>query len=265
MIKWNLNEEIIIFTDSLKKDRPYISEEPRNHESLFLITDGALLYEKNGTKQVVQKGHIGYIQRGSKDKSGPFNCDEVSYIAINFNFSDEDLSPTLPFKTDCSSGVFYYYRKLFNRAFDTFYAKTPASKVICKGIIFEIIGYLYNEMVISDNKQKKLSKIQKSVDFMMQNYGDSEIRISELSKICEMSEKNFRRIFFDVYNKTPFAFLQEFRINAAEILLANSNKNISEIAVQCGFSDVYSFSHCFKKHRGMAPNAYKMMGVNSGV
>ena len=47
------------------------------------------------------------------------------------------------------------------------------------------------------------------------------------------------------------------KINKAEILLLYTSKNISDIALQCGFCDIYSFSHCFKKHTGMSPREYR--------
>lgn len=110
---------------------------------------------------------------------------------------------------------------------------------------------------MKDSDIKKAKRIEKAVEYMKNHYDDPSFKISSLANIADMSEKHFRRIFFDVYNRTPFAYLQEFRISQAEILLQNTSKSISDIEIQCGFSDVYSFSHCFKKHIGISPNKYK--------
>ena len=96
------------------------------------------------------------------------------------------------------------------------------------------------------------------MEYLKKNYGDPDFKISNLAAVVNMSEKHFRRIFLDVYKKTPYLFSQEFRINKAEILLLNTAKSISDIALQCGFSDVYSFSHSFKKHNGMSPSEYRI-------
>ena len=92
---------------------------------------------------------------------------------------------------------------------------------------------------------------------MKSNAGNTELQIFELSSISQMSEKNFRRIFKALYGQTPYAFLQKYRIEKAEILLIHTDKSISEIALSCGFSDVYSFSHCFKRHFGISPQGYR--------
>ena len=102
-----------------------------------------------------------------------------------------------------------------------------------------------------------MKRIEKAIDCIEKNFGNPVFKISNLAAVMNMSEKHFRRIFLDVYNKTPYLFLQEFRINKAEILLLNTTKNISDIALQCGFSDVYSFSHSFKKHNGISPSEYR--------
>ena len=74
-----------------------------------------------------------------------------------------------------------------------------------------------------------------------------------------MSEKHFRRVFYDVYKKKPHEFLKDIRLNNAEQLLLNTSKSVSDIAIRCGFSDVYSFSHCFKRNFGISPKAYRKM------
>ena len=257
VFNYQLPDNTVIFTDTLRKNAPYISEKPRDHESLFIVTNGTLLYEKGSHKEWVKEGQIGYIARGSVDKSSAYLCDEVSYIAVNFCFDKENTVPTLPFETLCSQGNAYNYESLFTQALSHFLSKTPGHMAICNGLVAQVIGFLYNEYRIPNTDGQKLQKIEQPVDFLKKHYTDSDFKIGHLAKIANMSEKHFRRIFFDVYKKTPYAFLQEFRINKAEILLLNTSKSISDIAIQCGFSDVYSFSHSFKKHNGISPSEYR--------
>ena len=261
LFNYQLSDDTVIFTDTLKKDSPYISKKPRNHESLFFVTKGELLYEKPEKTEVVREGQVGYIARGSIDKSGTFSCDEVSYIAVNFCFDRKNATPkkTLPFETVCSEGITYNYEKQFKQALNCFLSKAPGNIAICNGIMLQIIGQLYNEHKIEDADFLKMKKIEKAIDCIKKNYCNPYFKISDLATVMNMSEKHFRRIFLDVYKKTPYLFLQEFRINKAEILLLNTKKSISDIALQCGFSDVYSFSHSFKKHNEVSPTEYRNM------
>ncbi|HJA92142.1 MAG TPA: AraC family transcriptional regulator [Candidatus Eisenbergiella merdipullorum] len=259
-LNYQLADDTVIFTDTLKKDSPYHSVFPRNHESLFFVTNGTLLYKKKDKKEVIREGQTGYIERGAIDKSSAYLCDEVSYIAVNFCFDKKSAAPqkTLPFDTLCSQGDAYGYQKLFSEALNHFLSKTPGYLAICNGIVLQIIGFLYNEFKIDDTGFKKIQKLDNAIEYLRNHYDNTDFRISNLADIVNMSEKNFRRIFFDIYRKTPYTFLQEFRINKAEILLLNTSKTISDIALQCGFSDVFSFSHCFKKHIGISPSKFRV-------
>ena len=121
----------------------------------------------------------------------------------------------------------------------------------------QIIGCLYNEHNTDVVKSAKMQRIESGIQYLNRHYNSPELKISDLADKVYMSEKHFRRIFFDIYNQTPYVYLQKIRINKAEILLINTSKNISDIALQCGFCDVYSFSHCFKKHTGISPTKYR--------
>lgn len=252
-----LDKTTVVFTDSLTPGAPYIAENARDHESLFFVTNGNLLYEKGNDKMIVRKGQIGYISRGSIDKSSAYHCEKVSYIAINFGFSKDQRIPSLPFQTVSSEGTSYNYGKLFAEALNQFLIKTPGYLTICNGIAAQIIGYLYNEYNAAPSELHKGKQIQASMEYLKDNYNNPNLKIVQLSEAAHMSEKNFRRIFSDLYQKTPYKFLQEFRINQAEILIMNTSKSITEISQECGFSDIYSFSHCFKKHTGVSPHHYK--------
>ena len=254
---YHLGDDTIVFYGTLTESTPFISHEPRYHENIFFVTDGTLLYERGEEKISIKKGEVGYISRGSRDKSSAYQCDSVSYIAVSFRFDTQNRTPTLPFGTVCSTGLAYDYEALFTEALEHFSYRLPGYKAICNGITLQIIGYLYNEFSLTGSKHRSIVRLRDALEHMKNNYSDPELSIAQLAQIANMGEKQFRRVFFDVYQKTPYAFLQDFRIEKARILLLNVQAPIGEIALQCGFADVYSFSHCFKRHTGMSPTEYK--------
>lgn len=99
--------------------------------------------------------------------------------------------------------------------------------------------------------------LEPALEYLNRNYHSPELKISELARLSNISEKHFRRLFFELYDKTPHKYLRDFRLSKARVLLMDSSRQISDIAIECGFSDVYSFSHCFKGCYGMSPRAYK--------
>lgn len=263
IFNYQLSDDTIVFADTLKKGFPYIARTPRKHESIFFVTNGTLLYENGDVKEVIETGQVGYIARGESDKSSAYLCDEVSYITVSFSFDEVSRSParTLPFKNLCSQGFVYNYEQLFKDALNHYTLKAPGYITICNGCILQILGCLYNEYSADVVKYAKIQRIEAGIQHLNKHYSCPDLRISDLADKAYMSEKHFRRCFFEIYNQTPYAYLQRLRINKAEILLLHTSKSISEIANQCGFCDIYSFSHCFKKHMGASPTEYRGLYV----
>ena len=54
-------DDAVFFYDTLTYDKPYISSKPRNHDSFTFVTDGTLLYEKQGKTVQIKKGQVAYI------------------------------------------------------------------------------------------------------------------------------------------------------------------------------------------------------------
>ncbi len=261
----NLIKDAFFFHDSLKNGRPYVADMPRNHESLFFVTKGNLLYEKGSEKTVVSEGQVGYIAKGSCDVSGAYQCDEVFYIAVNFAFGEAKAGGgNLPFETLSSDGrLFHPYQKLFEQAAQEYGAQNHGSRCLVSGLLLEILGYLYREYRRADTQ--KYPGMERAVDYLKAHCEDSGFQIRTLSGLLDMSEKNFRRIFKEIYDQTPYEFLQDYRISKAEMLLLNSSKTISDIALMCGFADVYSFSHCFKRNYGASPIKYRESLKSAGA
>lgn len=56
---------------------------------------------------------------------------------------------------------------------------------------------------------------------------------------------------------SPRQYLNEYRINKAKSLIANTSKPIHEIAAEVGYEDSLAFSKVFKGHTGMSPKTYR--------
>lgn len=253
-----LLKNLIFFNDTLKRGSPYVSDVPRNHHSLFLVTKGTLYNKSTQGEVVISEGEIGYIKKGICDESGAFSCSEVSYIATNFELTDvEGREIALPFPTLCaadSDGVFF---KLFKDGYDAFLMKSDGYRIVANGCLMTAIGRIFEKAGAEPAILKKRQRLSAAVEYIKENYGCADLKISHLCEIAFMSEKHFRRLFIEAYGKTPYDYLRHLRIARSKLLLSNTAKSVSDIALLCGFSDLYSFSHSFKKQNGISPREYR--------
>jgi AraC family transcriptional regulator len=82
------------------------------------------------------------------------------------------------------------------------------------------------------------------------------IDIAWVARQARMSEYHFFRLFKAVYGLSPYQLLLQRRMELGQQLLNTQRYSVSETALHCGFSDIFSFSKAFKKHFGVAPSKW---------
>ena len=254
---WHISPtDVFFYTDSLTEGHPYIAERPRTHYSLVFFTEGAVSYRLDDTETIFESGQILFIRKGTHEVSSAYQCPRVSYIAVNFLLGGgDDCAADLPFAARCSDGRTFGYEKLFFEAMRAFVSRSPGYLAVCEGILTQIIGYLYHEYAVDSDIRRKAMQLAPALAYI----GDcgAAVTVGGMARAAYMSEKQFRRVFAAVYGCTPHVFLQRTRIDKAAALLCGTEKSVTEIALRCGFADVYSFSRCFSKHMGQPPTAYR--------
>lgn len=85
----------------------------------------------------------------------------------------------------------------------------------------------------------------------------------ELARIAGMSLSTFKRKFEKIMGATPGKWLKEQRMKKAISFLKNTNKTISEIAFDVGYSDIAAFSKSFKSAARLNPSDYRNQRIHS--
>lgn len=84
--------------------------------------------------------------------------------------------------------------------------------------------------------------------------------VNEIAQACQMSEFQFFRLFKLLFEISPFQYLNRKKLTYACSLIKQQNYTLSEIALMAGFSDLPTFSKCFKKNFGVIPYSLKKNG-----
>jgi transcriptional regulator GlxA family with amidase domain len=100
-------------------------------------------------------------------------------------------------------------------------------------------------------------RIRKAVYLMEQSLGGEPITLEDVARTTNTSIRQLERLFKIHLGKSPFYYFREIRINYAHWLLKNSDRSITDIAYECGFSDSSHFSRYFKKQFGAPPIAIR--------
>jgi AraC-like DNA-binding protein len=81
--------------------------------------------------------------------------------------------------------------------------------------------------------------------------------LSELAKIVGTNEAKLKGGFREIFKTTVFGYLADLRLASAQKELKNTQKTISEIADELGYSSIHHFSNAFKKKFGISPSLYR--------
>lgn len=86
---------------------------------------------------------------------------------------------------------------------------------------------------------------------------EARISVDDLARLVDLPRSEFSRRFHLSTRKTPYQYVIERRVQMACDLLKDTNEEICEIALRCGFSSQAHFSTTFKRVAGVTPAAYR--------
>lgn len=150
--------------------------------------------------------------------------------------------------------------------FDVFEEEIDFYEEITKFETFEEINLWIRNIAESTvkylikNKKIKTNKtISRALEFIKQNFHNSELNLKLVSNYVELSECHFSTLFNKEVGETFTAYLTHIRIEKAKDLIIRTNLKMYEICDKVGYTNMEYFSRVFKKATGVSPNAFKNM------
>jgi len=85
----------------------------------------------------------------------------------------------------------------------------------------------------------------------------SSLSLGEMAQLCGMSESTFKRRFKETFDESPIKFINQKKLEKAAFLLGSPSQRVSDIAYDCGFTNISSFNRAFKTKYGKSPSEYR--------
>jgi len=83
------------------------------------------------------------------------------------------------------------------------------------------------------------------------------IDLAAIARLSGLSPFHFLRSFAKTIGVTPHQYLVRCRLQQAARLLAERERAITDIALDCGFNDLSNFIRTFRRAAGMSPRAFR--------
>lgn len=136
-------------------------------------------------------------------------------------------------------------------------------ELFIKSSVYMLIGLLIRDHVekVMTEKEvktriKNLERLNKVLLYIEENYTES-ISVEKLASMVCLSFYHFCHLFKTLTGKGVTQYINLMRIDKAELLLKNTDMNITEIAMATGFSDANYFSRIFSKYKNFSPTTIR--------
>lgn len=129
-------------------------------------------------------------------------------------------------------------------------------KVESRGIVFQLLSRFFKQgqskIEMEDNR------IAKTVLYIRKHLNEA-IELEKLAEISCLSKGHFIRLFKKELGTTPLQYINQKKIEKAQLLLITEELAVKEIAFQLAFDDYSYFNRLLKKTTGVTPQEYRRL------
>lgn len=245
----------------------------------FMLVEGEILFQVDTDYFPLRAGEAVFIESGDIHAAYVLNESPCKFFAIVFH---PDLLASAQYDTIQQNTILPLQEKRqsfprhikpdipwqqellrhLERMMEAYDTKMPGYEAFMKGSLFIMLsqiavdGRSVNRSQSDDADTTKINRLKKIILYIQENYRDP-IRTHDLSDLIPMSEGQFCRFFKAMTRKTPVDYINSYRIRQAADLLQQSERKISDIALEVGFDNVSYFIKVFRKAMKCSPSEFR--------
>lgn len=228
--------------------------------SITFVLEGKGVYYVEGKEYEVGAGQgfiiiPGVINKFTADEKEPWK-----YIFAAFNGPDDD---TLVHNAGLDETNVVFDFPLDDAMIRDLYAMHEACKSY-DALGYDVTGYflLVMSRIIKQNTRSRATNVypeyylKKAVLYIENNY-NKNMSISDITNFINIDRTYLFKLFKKHFNKSPSAWLLDYRLKKSVEIMENKELSINEIADLTGFYDVSHFYKAFSDKYGMSPKKFR--------
>ena len=236
--------------DTFSSERFFRSTQPRSWNSLVLVTQGTLLYQSDRSSYRFPMGTVFVVPYNEWELVKP-EGDSVSYI-----FADFVCEPPISEMESLPVEHLREYREMLENLVETRQLRAPGWKFHCMELLYSLLHRFSRDQAHRLGSDRKYQKIRPALLKIARDFAEP-LDCAALAALCGISISSLNRLFRETTGRSPMQYLSDTRIEYAKNELTRGTLSISELAEQCGFADIYTFSHAFRRATGTSPSAWE--------
>ena len=193
-----------------------------------------------------------HLPRKYGEIDGSRGC--VLFAEVDGESTDQDISET-HFKI--STDKLVTINEMVRELEEAIIHQGAGSTCIVASCFMKVVGTLLEwQAEKQDQIPRSDYQVARAFSYIADNYAD-RVALADLTNIAGMSESSLTRAFRKLSGLTPIEYVISYRIRQSCRLLQYTDKNVTEIAFECGFSDSNYFSRRFHDLVELTPLEYR--------
>jgi AraC-like DNA-binding protein len=99
-------------------------------------------------------------------------------------------------------------------------------------------------------------RLLRARDAMDRHYAEP-LDVPAVAEVAHISPAHFSRTFRHVFGETPHRYLQRRRVERSMFLLRETDRSVTDICLDVGFTSLGTFSRMFREIVGETPSRYR--------
>lgn len=227
----------------------------------YYLKKGTATYLINDKIYNLTKGDIVVIPPNTLHKTISSSEGEreriLFYLDKNFIMSDLKENLTFPTKPDIyHTDINPRIKTIFDDMLDEF--STLNNHIYLNTLICELLILFQRANKSDEYRQKDNSSgiISDVLSYITANFSD-DLTLQKIAEHFFTNPSYLSRLFKQHTGFTFCSYLNNYRIQEANKFLSETNKPITEIALECGFNSSNNFCKCYKKIMKITPLTYR--------
>ena len=133
--------------------------------------------------------------------------------------------------------------------------------LVLHGIFYNKTAMIERNKTLSEGASSDISQIE-SLHHRIQFNPADDYKTPQLAKNLSMSESKLTRLFRSLYGTSIHQYVQDQRLEKAASLISGKSLNVSEAALQSGYTNMSWFSKEFQKKFGLTPKKFSMLKIS---
>jgi len=251
-----------------------------NYFELLYVYSGEAAYQVQDREIIARQGDLlvingSFYHRLREVEVSPFRAVVLYFlpdVLRNGGATGEDVQYLMPFLMQDSTSPYLIARKTglpdeILNVVEKIQSHLPAIsgsarltvRTCLELILVLLMNHYKNHLSLTDvidRRQKAFDRMRPLFDYVDQHYAEP-IALSKATELVRMSKAHFMRSFKKVTGQPFDTYLNHFRIAKAQLLLASSDKSISEVGREVGYGDQSYFGLVFRRLTQVSPREYR--------